>query len=89
MHQLNKECEKSEIEGRKLVEKINIGKELTRSVTNQVHNLLQKYVFQLNDNDYGETNITEHIIDTGDAKPLKQRQYRLPQIAKEEIINGQ
>ena len=66
---------------------MNVGKELTREETNQVHNLLQKYksVFQLNDNDYGETNITEHSIDTGDAKPLKQRQYRLPQIAKEEI----
>ena len=42
-------------------------------------------MFQLNDNDYGETNNTEHIIDTGNAKPLKQRQYRLPKIAKEEI----
>ena len=35
--------EKSEIEDRKRVEKIIIGKELTRLETNQVHNLLQKY----------------------------------------------
>ena len=78
--EVRKNCEKSEIEDCKWVEKINVGKELTRSETNQVHNLLQKYksVFQLNDNDYGETNVTEHFIDTGNAKPLKQRQYRLP-----------
>ena len=75
---------KSEIGDRKWVKKLNVGKELTKAETNQVHNLLQKYktVFQLNDNDYGETNITEHSIETGDAKPLEQRQYRLPQIAK-------
>jgi hypothetical protein len=35
--------------------------------------------FQLHDSDIGLTDLIEHEIDTGEHKPIRQRQYRLPQ----------
>ena len=42
--------------------------------------LLVNYVdvFASSDKDIGRTNITKHTIDTGNAKPIKQRPRRLP-----------
>ena len=67
---VSKDSEKLEIEDCQWVEKINIGNELTREKTNQLHNLLEKYktVFQLNDNDDGYAKITEQSIDTEDNR---------------------
>ena len=45
-----------------------------------IHWLLLKYqgVFSQNENDLGWTNLVEHTIDTGDAKPIKQPSHHLP-----------
>jgi hypothetical protein len=42
--------------------------------------LLQKFpdIFSKNDTDLGLTNLVEHHIETGDAKPLKQPPRRVP-----------
>ena len=49
--------------------------------------LITKYkaAFQWSEYDVGTTNVTQHKIDTGDAKPVKQKQYRMPQMAQAEI----
>ena len=41
--------------------------------------------FQWNDSSYGRTDAVEHKIDTGDTKPIRQRQYRLSPLASAEI----
>ena len=43
-------------------------------------NLLTEYqdVFSINDKDLGKTDLGEHVIETGDAKPLKQPFRRVP-----------
>lgn len=49
--------------------------------------LLKKYgdIFQWTKFECDRTTLAEHMIDTNDARPIKQRQYRLTQAAKEEI----
>lgn len=46
----------------------------------EVANLLSEFkdVFSRNDDDLGLTSLTEHVIDTGDAKPIKQPFRRTP-----------
>ena len=48
--------------------------------------LLMKYpdVFSKSKGDIGLTNLVEHKIDTGDAKPIKQRPYRIPLSKREQ-----
>ena len=48
--------------------------------------LLMKYpdVFSKSKSDLGLTNLVEHKIDTGDAKPIKQRPYRIPLSKREQ-----
>ena len=49
--------------------------------------LIVKYknVFKWSEFDMGVSDVTKHKIDTGDADPIKQRAYRIPQIAQEEV----
>lgn len=51
----------------------------------QVKDLLIKHqsVFSKDSSDIGRTNLVEHTIDTGNAKPIKQAPYRVP-LAKRE-----
>ena len=45
-----------------------------------IRKLLLQYpdVFSKNDYDLGETHLVEHMIDTGDAKPVAQPPQRVP-----------
>ena len=36
--------------------------------------------------DVGRTTLVEHEINTGDDRPIAQRQYQIPSIAKESLI---
>ncbi len=55
----------------------------------QIESLLCRYadVFSRSDDDIGCTSLVKHKIDTGDAKPVKQRPRRVPQAQQEEIDN--
>lgn len=70
---------------------INIAGKLTEfsSLTNEEASRLQKIINQfskLSSKSPGLTNLTEHFIDTGDAKPFKQRQYSFSP-ALQKILN--
>ncbi len=67
--------------------KININSKLHENEKTALMDLLKKYEnnFQWSEYDTGLTNKAEHRIDTGNARPIKQAQYRLPQVAHEEI----
>jgi hypothetical protein len=54
--------------------------ELTADNAKTVKNLFIKYahLFAVSDTDLRQTNITEHSIDTGTAKPIKQSPRRTP-----------
>ena len=47
---------------------------------NKIEHLLNQFspVFSVNEYDLGLTNITEHVIETGDARPIKQPPRRVP-----------
>ncbi|CAF0944553.1 unnamed protein product, partial [Brachionus calyciflorus] len=68
-------------------ESIKINPKLSIKKQNKVRKLISKYkaAFQWSEYDVGTTNVTQHKIDTVDAKPLKQKQYRMPQMAQVEI----
>ena len=42
-------------------------------------------IFQLNANEGGRTKLVENCFPTGDNKPIQQRQYPIPSIAREHI----
>ena len=42
-------------------------------------------VFAFTDDQLGETSLVQHVIDTGDAMPIKQRPYRASPRCKQEI----
>ena len=42
--------------------------------------------FQWSDDDVGRTNLIEHEINTGNNKPIKQRQFKIPQAVQDEQI---
>lgn len=67
--------------------KIKINQELSIKDRNNLVKLILKYVdvFQWSEFEMGNSNGTEHKINTGDATPLRQRAYRLPQAAQEEV----
>ena len=52
----------------------------SESEKNKVEKLLSDYetVFSCNESDLGVTNLAEHTIDTGDARPIKQRPRKTP-----------
>jgi len=66
---------------------LEINSKLSVDQRTRLLNLLRKYenVFQWNENDCGLTVMAKHDINTGDAKPVKQRPYRLPEAAKKEV----
>ena len=51
------------------------------------HDLFVKYrdVFALSDSELGRTSLVQHVIDTGDATPIKQMPYRTSPEGKQEI----
>ena len=59
--------------------KLNIGPGLKPDERRKLDALLAKYdgIMSKNDMDTGLTDLIEHDIDTGDARPIKQRPYRL------------
>ncbi|XP_041421806.1 uncharacterized protein LOC121394536 [Xenopus laevis] len=69
--------------------KINISSVLTLDQQTELGKLLDKYncIFVTTP---GRTNLIEHVIDTGDAKPIRQQPYRMPekykQIIKQEVM---
>jgi len=69
--------------------KLDIGQNLSNNQKFKLEKLIGKYehIFQWNDYDVGLSNATKHSINTGNAKPIKQNPYRLPQTAKEEVEN--
>ena len=66
---------------------IRMGKNLTKEQRNQLFRLLEKYkhVFEWSEFCPTSTTLTEHKINTGNAAPIRQRPYRLPQAAQKEV----
>jgi hypothetical protein len=60
---------------------LKFGKKLTSNQTEKIKNLIkQKMVaFQWSDDDVGRTNLIEHEINTGNSKPIRQKQFKIPQ----------
>jgi len=56
---------------------------------NELHNLLSEYhqSFSLEEDERGETDIVQLVIDTGDAPPQKQPVRRVPFAARQELAN--
>ena len=44
-------------------------------------------VFALSDSELGRTSLVQHVIDTGDATPIKQMPYRNSPEGKQELID--
>jgi hypothetical protein len=58
-----------------------ISEDLSTAERNKIAELISTFsdIFKWNeDDDYGLTDQVEHHIDTGDARPIRQKQYRLP-----------
>ena len=60
---------------------------LSRSENKCLADLLETYsdIFATSGLDLGRTNIVQHSIDTGDARPIKQSPYRVSQAQRDEI----
>ena len=68
------------------IESLSVGANLTSDQVVELRALLLKYhrVFQWNaDETTGRTNLAVHRINTGNAEPIMQRQYPIPQAAKQ------
>ncbi|CAF0881323.1 unnamed protein product [Brachionus calyciflorus] len=67
--------------------KLKISEKLTIEQRNKLVKLILKHekAFKWTEDDIGLTDLTKHEIKTGDTKPIKQRAYRLPQAAQEEV----
>ena len=61
-------------------------RELPQSHKEEVKNLIARFqdIFETGDGTKGRTNIVEHRIDTGDARPIRQVPRRLPLAKREE-----
>lgn len=57
----------------------SINNELNEYEYNELKNLIEKYsdIFAWTSNEIGECDIVEHAIDTGNAKPIRQKPYRV------------
>jgi hypothetical protein len=64
-----------------------VSAEVTPEEKEQVRGLLHEFrdIFSRNEFDIGETNLGEHAIDTGDAKPIRQPLRRHPQQLLQDI----
>ncbi len=60
--------------------------QLTDSQATELHTLLLSYadVFAENETDLGHTDVTQHRIDTGEAKPIRQPPRRVPAAYRQE-----
>jgi predicted aspartyl protease len=60
--------------------------DLAREQQNEVRDLITNYqdIFDVGEGSKGRTNIVEHAIDTGSAKPIRQNPRRLPLAKREE-----
>ena len=67
--------------------KFEINQNLSELQRSELVKILEKHksVFQWNEYETGRTEEAKHDINTGDAIPIKQKQYRLPQTANEEV----
>jgi hypothetical protein len=67
--------------------KVKFGKDLSSSRKETIIELLRAkwQAFQRDDRDVGLTDLIEHEIDTGNHKPIRQRQFRLPQATSVEV----
>ena len=72
------------------LERLKFGKKLTSNQTEKIKNLIkQKMVaFQWSDDDVGRTNLIEHEINTGNSKPIRQKQFKIPQ-AVQAVVDEQ
>lgn len=61
--------------------RFKVGKKLTNEQTGKIRDLVKRNLaaFQWSDDDVGITNLIEHEIHTGSNKPIKQRQFKIPQ----------
>ena len=61
--------------------------DLSEKDSKQVQGLLCQYsdVFSKSEDDIGRTSLVKHTIDTGDARPVKQRPRRFPPVQQAEI----
>lgn len=68
-------------------EVIVLPEELTPAQRQQVQLLVAKYadIMSRSDLDIGHTNLVEHVIDTGDARPIRQPLCRHPEVHQEKI----
>ncbi len=69
--------------------KLRFGPVITQLDKTRLLALLVKYfdVFQWGDDPPGRTNVIEHSIDTRDARPVVQRQYPIPSVAKSALVD--
>jgi hypothetical protein len=60
--------------------KIQFGEKLDERQKDQLKKLVMSNLeaFQWSDDDVGRTDLISHQIDTGNAKPIRQKQYRIP-----------
>jgi len=76
------ETNRNLIEGLKeKLSRFKVGKKLTNEQTVKISDLVTRNLsaFQWSDDDVGRTNLIEHEIHTGSNKPIKQRQFKIPQ----------
>ena len=64
---------------------LQTGKNLSASQRKRLLAVLWKNsdAFQWNPNELSRTSLVEHFIPTGDHKPIQQKQYAIPSVAKE------
>ena len=77
----------TEIAHKKKLNAINLGKNLSIEQKEMLSQLIymKREAFQLHENDVGLTDLIEHEIDTGSCKPIRQKQFRLPQAVHGEL----
>ena len=61
--------------------RLKFGKKLTSEQVEKVKSVVQRNMaaFQWSEDDVGRTNLIEHEINTGNNKPIKQKQFKIPQ----------
>jgi hypothetical protein len=68
---------------------LKFGSKMSAAEKSKMIALLVKYysVFQWANDPPGRTHVVEHRIDTGDARPVTQKQYPIPSIAKNALLD--
>ena len=71
-----------------LLTQLWINLELPKEVQQEVqdHFIMSADLFALDDTQLGVTTMVEHSIDTGEAKPIKQRPWRIPLAYREKVV---